>query len=156
MNQVTKYMCTVVTKNYPVNTIRPTIQRYSSIKKKLNATEIASCLASYATVTLHKNNGACIKLTAANFKNVLLEYKNELLHQQEKNKMNAEIKKNAEALNEIREEVKTTANTVASETVEIKSDEEKTETVNETETLEEFEVDPEDPDTADFSNIDTE
>ena len=29
---LTKYMCTVETKNYPVDTIRPTIQRYASIR----------------------------------------------------------------------------------------------------------------------------
>ena len=98
MQNITKYMCTVETKNYPVNTIRPTIQRYSSIRKKLNASEIASCIAGYATVTLHKNNGANVKLNADNFKRVLLEYKNELLDQQFKTNMNAEIKNNTKAI----------------------------------------------------------
>ena len=60
---VTKYMCTVETKNYPVISINPNIQRYSSIKKKLNASEIANCLAAYAVVTLHKNTGANVRLT---------------------------------------------------------------------------------------------
>ena len=42
--EITKYMCTVETKNYPVDTIRPTIQRYASIRKKFNASEIANYL----------------------------------------------------------------------------------------------------------------
>lgn len=32
---ITKYMCTVETKNYPVTTIAPMIQRYSSSKKNI-------------------------------------------------------------------------------------------------------------------------
>ena len=44
---VTKFMVIVETKNYPVVTIRPTIQRYARIRKKMNASEIAQCLSCY-------------------------------------------------------------------------------------------------------------
>ena len=71
---VTKFMVTVETKNYPVVTIRPTIQRYARIRKKMNASEIAQCLSCYAIVTLEKNNGTKIRLTADNFKDVLRSY----------------------------------------------------------------------------------
>lgn len=71
---VTKFMVTVETKNYPVVTIRPTIQRYARIRKKMNASEIAQCLSCYAIVTLEKNNGAKVRLTADNFKDVLRSY----------------------------------------------------------------------------------
>ena len=148
MTQITKYMCTVETKNYPVNSIRPTINRYSSIRKKFNVSEIANCLACYATVTLHKNNGSNVKLTTDNFRRVLLDYKNEIISQEEKNRMNAQARKNAEILEKIKSESTTT----------VPAEETKTETepVSETESLEEFEVDPEDPDITDFSYIDSE
>lgn len=156
MQNITKYMCTVETKNYPVNTIRPTIQRYSSIRKKLNASEIASCIAGYATVTLHKNNGANVKLNADNFKRVLLEYKNELLDQQFKTNMNAEIKNNTKAIEEMKKEEPVVTKKVKKEepavTKEVKKEEEPI-VVAESESLEEFEADPEDPDTADWSPI---
>lgn len=71
---VTKFMVTVETKNYPVVTIRPTIQRYARIRKKMNASEIAQCLSCYAIVTLEKNNGTKVRLTADNFKEVLRSY----------------------------------------------------------------------------------
>ena len=142
---VTKYTCTVETKNYPVVTITPSIQRYSSIKKKLNASEIASCLAAYAIVTLHKNNGANIRLTKDNFKKVLLEYKNELLVQ--------ETKKNVEDIEKMKEEIPKveTVEAVATAAVEEKEDEI---IPAETESLEELQSDPEDPDTADWSIYD--
>ena len=145
MQNITKYMCTVETKNYPVNTIRPIIQRYSSIRKKLNATEIASCIAGYATVTLHKNNGANVKLNADNFKRVLLEYKNELLNQQFKTNMNVEIKNNTKAIEEMKKEEPAVTKEVKKEVEPI--------VVAESESLEEFEADPEDPDTSDWSAI---
>ena len=145
MQNITKYMCTVETKNYPANTIRPIIQRYSSIRKKLNASEIASCIAGYATVTLHKNNGANVKLNADNFKRVLLEYKNELLNQQFKTNMNAEIKNNTKAIEEMKKEEPVVTKEVKKEVEPI--------VVAESESLEEFEADPEDPDTADWSPI---
>lgn len=71
---VTKFMVTVETKNYPVVTIRPTIQRYARIRKKMNASEIAQCLSCYAIVTLEKNNGTKVRLTTDNFKEVLRSY----------------------------------------------------------------------------------
>ena len=43
---VTKFMVTVETKNYPVVTIRPTIQRYARIRKKMNASEITTTTSS--------------------------------------------------------------------------------------------------------------
>ena len=154
MTQITKYMCTVETKNYPVNSIRPTINRYSSIRKKFNVSEIANCLACYATVTLHKNNGSNVKLTTDNFRRVLLDYKNEIISQEEKNRMNAQARKNAEILEKIKSEAdKDVESTTTVPTEEIKTE---TEPVSETESLEEFEVDPEDPDITDFSYIDSE
>ena len=144
---VTKYTCTVETKNYPVVTITPSIQRYSSIKKKLNASEIASCLAAYAIVTLHKNNGANVRLTKDNFKKVLLEYKNELLVQETKKASLEEAKKNVEDIEKMKEEIPK----VATAAVEEKEDEI---IPAETESLEELQSDPEDPDTADWSIYD--
>ena len=63
MNNIPAFMVTVQTKNYPVTTIRPSLPRYSTIRKKLNASEIARCLSSYASVTLEKNDGTNIRLT---------------------------------------------------------------------------------------------
>ena len=82
---LTKYMCTVETKNYPISTITPVIQRYASVKKKFSATEIANCLSCYAVVTLHKQNGANVKLTSTNFKDVLVTYNNEIAAQELRN-----------------------------------------------------------------------
>ena len=123
---VTKYMCTVETKNYPVVTIAPAIQRYSSIKKNLNASEIASCLAASAVVTLHKNNGSNVRLTKDNFRNVLLEYKNELLVQTTKKASFEESKKNAEDIEKMKNEkpeVKTEKTVAVTTAVEEKEDE---------------------------------
>lgn len=151
---VTKYTCTVETKNYPVVTITPSIQRYSSIKKKLNASEIASCLAAYAIVTLHKNNGANVRLTKDNFKKVLLDYKNELIVQEIKKASLEEAKKNVEDIEKMKNEVLLGVKTV--ETVDIVAVEEKEDEIipAETESLEELQSDPEDPDTADWSIYD--
>lgn len=150
---VTKYMCTVETKNYPVVTIVPSIQRYSSIKKSFNVSEIANCLAAFAVVTLHKNNGSNVRLTKDNFKKVLLEYKNELLVQETKKDSFEESKKNAEDIEKMKNEkpeVKT-KKTVAVAAVEENEDEI---IPAETESLEELQSDPEDPDTADWSIYD--
>lgn len=151
---VTKYMCTVETKNYPVVTIVPSIQRYSSIKKSLNASEIASCLAAFAVVTLHKNNGSNVRLSKDNFKKVLLEYKNELLVQETKKDSFEESKKNAEDIEKMKKEkpeVKTKETVATTTAVEEKEDEI---IPAETESLEELQGDPEDPDTADWSIYD--
>lgn len=99
---ITKYMCTVETKNYPVTTIAPMIQRYSSSKKKYNASEIANCLAAYATVTLHKKNGANVRLTKDNFKTILLAYKNELEGYELRAKFNQQVEENKEAIEEMK------------------------------------------------------
>lgn len=139
--QISKFMCTVETKNYPVNSIRPIIQRYSSIRKKLNVSEIANCISCFATVTLHKNNGSNVKLNADNFKRILLDYKNELAMQQFATNMNIEAKKNVAAFEELKKE----------DSVIEKKEEEIVPA--ESESLEEFEADPEDPDTADLSPI---
>lgn len=150
---VTKYMCTVETKNYPVVTIVPSIQRYSSIKKSFNVSEIANCLAAFAVVTLHKNNGSNVRLTKDNFKKVLLEYKNELLVQETKKNSFEETKKNAEDIEKMKNEkpeVKT-KKTITSTAVEEKEDEI---IPAETESLEELQSDPEDPDTSDWSIYD--
>ena len=64
------YNFSISSLDYPVISITPNIQRYSSIKKKLNASEIANCLAAYAIVTLHKNTGANVRLTKDNFKKI--------------------------------------------------------------------------------------
>lgn len=137
---LTKYMCTVETKNYPVSTIIPVIQRYASVKKKFSATEIANCLSCYAVVTLHKQNGANVKLTTTNFKDVLVTYNNEIAAQELRNGMKKEKENNAKAFEEMKkEEVK--------ETVE--------EPVVEEE-VEQLQADPEDPEIEDFSYIDSE
>lgn len=105
---VTKFMVTVETKNYPVVTIRPTIQRYARIRKKMNASEIAQCLSCYAIVTLEKNNGAKIRLTADNFKDVLRSYTAQL-NDIEINKGIAEDERNNTArVEKIKEETVTT------------------------------------------------
>ena len=108
---VTKFMVTVETKNYPVVTIRPTIQRYAKIRKKMNASEIAQCLSCYAIVTLEKNNGTKVRLTADNFKDVLRSYTAQL-NDIEINKGIAEDERNNTArVEKIKEEVATTTTT---------------------------------------------
>lgn len=139
---ITKYMCTVETKNYPVLTITPQIQRYCSIRKKLNASEIANCLAAYATVTLHKNTGDNVKLTRDNFKTVLIQYKNELLVQQVKKYSDEETKKNADTIEEMKKEEPVIEEETKKEKEEIE--------ISETESHEEIQEDPEDPD---FENV---
>mgnify|MGYP006988830310 CR=1 FL=1 len=105
---VTKFMVTVETKNYPVVTIRPTIQRYARIRKKMNASEIAQCLSCYAIVTLEKNNGTKVRLTADNFKDVLRTYTAQL-NDIEINKGIAEDERNNTArVEKIKEETVTT------------------------------------------------
>lgn len=137
---LTKYMCTVETKNYPVSTITPVIQRYTSVKKKFSATEIANCLSCYAVVTLHKQNGANVKLTSTNFKDVLVAYNNEIAAQELRSGMKKEKENNAKAFEEMKKE--------------------KVETVEEEpaveEEVEQLQADPEDPDIEDFSYIDSE
>lgn len=106
---VTKFMVTVETKNYPVVTIRPTIQRYARIRKKMNASEIAQCLSCYAIVTLEKNNGTKVRLTADNFKDVLRSYTAQL-NDIKINKGIAEDERNNTArVEKIKEETVTTA-----------------------------------------------
>lgn len=108
---VTKFMVTVETKNYPVVTIRPTIQRYARIRKKMNASEIAQCLSCYAIVTLEKNNGSKVRLTADNFKDVLRSYSAQL-NDIEINKGIAEDERNNTArVEKIKEETVTTTTT---------------------------------------------
>lgn len=141
--EITKYMCTVETKNYPVDTIRPTIQRYASIRKKFNASEIANCLLCSANVTLHKKDGTNVKLTATNFKSILLAYRNELTNNKLKIDMNTETIKNAEDIEKMKKEIPVVE--------EIKKEDEIVPTI--TESLEEIESDPEDPDTSDWSHI---
>ena len=141
---LTKYMCTVETKNYPVSTITPVIQRYTSVKKKFSATEIANCLSCYAVVTLHKQNGANVKLTSTNFKDVLVAYNNEIAAQELRNGMKKEKENNTKAFEEMKKE---------------KVEEKKVETVEEepvVEEVEQLQADPEDPDIEDFSYIDSE
>ena len=101
---VTKFMVIVETKNYPVLTTRPTIQRYAKIRKKMNASEIAQCLTCHATVTLEKNNGSKIKLTADNFKDILRKYTTELNNIEINKGIAAEEAKNTERLEKIKEE----------------------------------------------------
>ena len=108
---VTKFMVTVETKNYPVITIRPTIPRYARIRKKMNASEIAQCLSCYAIVTLEKNNGTKVRLTADNFKDVLRSYTAQL-NDIETNKGIAEDERNNTArVEKIKEETVTTTTT---------------------------------------------
>ena len=142
---LTKYMCTVETKNYPVSTITPVIQRYTSVKKKFSATEIANCLSCYAVVTLHKQNGANVKLTSTNFKDALVAYNNEIAAQELRSGMKKEKENNAKAFEEMKKE---------------KVEEKKIETIEEEpaveEEVEQLQADPEDPEIEDFSYIDSE
>lgn len=104
MVNVPKFMVTIETKNYPVVTTTPMIQRYAKIRKKMNASEIAACLTSYATVTLEKNNGSKVKLTAQNFKTILLAYTNELKDSALNQDLKQEEAKNEERLEKLKEE----------------------------------------------------
>ena len=101
MVNVPTFMVTVETKNYPVTTIRPSLQRYARIRKKLNASEIANCLAAYAVVTLEKNDGTKIRLTRENFKSVLYDYTNQLKATDFNKKVAAEAKKNDERIQNV-------------------------------------------------------
>lgn len=101
---VTKYMVIVETKNYPINIIRPSIQRYARIRKRMNASEIASCLACHALVTLEKQNGVKVKLTADNFKSVLIGYSNELATIEANKAIRAQQKIDTANLENLREE----------------------------------------------------
>ena len=117
INNVTKYMCIVETKNYPIATIFPIIQRYSRIKKKLTASEIACCLSSYATVSLVKQNDVIVKLNKDNFKSVLIAYKNELEDIRINKIMANEEKKNAKRIEELKETISTTTEQPVTDTV---------------------------------------
>lgn len=143
---VTKFMVTVETKNYPVVTIRPTIQRYARIRKKMNASEIAQCLSCYAIVTLEKNNGTKVRLTADNFKDVLRSYTAQL-NDIEINKGIAEDERNNTArVEKIKEE---TVTTTSSNNADVEQPVEEAPTVTEPthEQNEEFiQEDPEDED----------
>lgn len=108
---VTKFMVTVETKNYPVVTIRPQIQRYAKIRKKMNASEIAQCLSCYAIVTLEKNNGIKVRLTADNFKQVLRSYTAEINNVKINKGIIAEEDKNASRVEKIKEEPEVITNT---------------------------------------------
>jgi hypothetical protein len=145
---VTKFMVTVETKNYPVVTIRPTIQRYARIRKKMNASEIAQCLSCYAIVTLEKNNGTKVRLTADNFKEVLRSYTAQL-NDIEINKGIAEDERNNTArVEKIKEETVTTT-TSSKKAAVVEQPVEETPTVTEPtgEQNEEFiQEDPEDED----------
>lgn len=103
MVNVPTFMVTVETKNYPVATIRPYIQRYAKIRKKMNASQIANCLAAFATVTLEKNDGTKVRLTSANLRSVLVDYTNELKNEEVKKSLRVEAKKNAARLDEFKE-----------------------------------------------------
>lgn len=145
---VTKFMVTVETKNYPVVTIRPTIQRYARIRKKMNASEIAQCLSCYAIVTLEKNNGTKVRLTADNFKDVLRSYTAQL-NDIKINKGIAEDERNNTArVEKIKEETVTTT-TSSNNTAVVEQPVEETPVVVEStdEQNEEFiQEDPEDED----------
>jgi hypothetical protein len=145
---VTKFMVIVETKNYPVVTIRPTIQRYARIRKKMNASEIAQCLSCYAIVTLEKNNGTKVRLTTDNFKDILRSYTAQL-NDTEINKGIAEDERNNTArVEKIKEETVTTTTSSKKATV-VEQPVEETPTVTEPtgEQNEEFiQEDPEDED----------
>ena len=146
---VTKFMVTVETKNYPVITIRPTIPRYARIRKKMNASEIAQCLSCYAIVTLEKNNGTKVRLTADNFKDVLRSYTAQL-NDIKINKGIAEDERNNTArVEKIKEETVTTTTTSSKKAAVVEQHVEDTPTVTEPtgEQNEEFiQEDPEDED----------
>lgn len=142
MINIPTFMVTVETKNYPVATIRPYIQRYSKIRKKMNASQIANCLAAFANVTLEKNNGVKVRLNANNFKQILIDYTNELKNDEIQKSLRTEARKNAEALEEFKEAAQAVEAAVEPE-VTTTSVEEAGEQINE------VEPDPEDEDTFD-------
>ena len=110
---MTKYMCRVITKNYPVTTITPMIGRYTQIKKNFTASEIACCLTANASVTLLKKGNIEAALTKNNFKDVLIAYSNELAAQTVKQEAQAAAKKNTEVLEAVKESVVETTPEVA-------------------------------------------
>lgn len=118
MVNVPTFMVTVETKNYPVATIRPYIQRYAKIRKKMNASQIANCLAAFATVTLEKNDGTKVRLTSDNLRSVLVDYTNELKNEEVKKSLRTEAKKNAARLDEFKENApkETTTTSAATQT----------------------------------------
>lgn len=116
MISVPQFMVTVETKNYPVISIRPAIQRYAKIRKKLNASEIANCLAAHATVILEQPNGIKTKLTLDNFKDILYKCTLELKEVEERKANIAEQKNNTERLNTLIENVSDTTTTTVEET----------------------------------------
>lgn len=103
---IDKFMVIVETKNYPINSIRPIIQRYSRIKKRMTASEIAVCLSCYANVTLVKFNDITVKLTKDNFKQILVKYKNELENNMINKQIKAEEKNNTKKIEELVKETK--------------------------------------------------
>lgn len=143
MINIPTFMVTVETKNYPVATIRPYIQRYSKIRKKMNASQIANCLAAFASVTLEKSNGVKVRLTANNFKQILIDYTNELKNDDIQKSLRAEARKNAEALEEFKEAAHAVEDVTEPEITTAAPVEETGEQVNE------VEPDPEDEDTFD-------
>lgn len=172
ISQVTKFMCTVETKNYPVISIIPHINRYGTIRKKLTISEIANCLASYALVTLHKDNGNNVKLNAGNYRQILTAYKAELETKSADKTYNKQLDANAKALEKIKTEEAPTPKTSAKKSVAkpatpvveeppvveekpvvVKEEEKKEDVLTDTESIEEAQPDPENPDTADWSHI---
>lgn len=143
MINIPTFMVTVETKNYPVATIRPYIQRYSKIRKKMNASQIANCLAAFASVTLEKSNGVKVRLTANNFKQILIDYTNELKNDEIQKSLRAEARKNAEVLEEFKEAAQAVEDVTEPEITTAAPVEETEEQVNE------VEPDPEDEDTFD-------
>lgn len=105
-NNITKYMVIVETKNYPINIITPAIQRYARIRKRMNASEIASCLSCNAIVTLEKNDGTKTRLDKQNFKQVLVKYSNELATIEANKDLRKQEAINKENLEKLREDKK--------------------------------------------------
>lgn len=148
---VTKFMVTVETRNYPVVTIRPTIQRYAKIRKKMNASEIAQCLTCFAKVTLEKNNGTKVVLTADNFKEVLRSYTAQLNDIEINKGIAEEERKNTARVEKIKETpVSTTSSTTATPSSKKKTTKKVEEPVVEEEVVEQanevVQTDPEDED----------
>lgn len=162
-SRINKFMCTVETKNYPVITVVPHINRYGTIRKKLSIAEINNCLASYATVTLHKDNGTNVKLNISNYRSVINTYKAELEAKESNISTNKANIENAKALDKIRSEEAPRATAkreriagakaVAAEEEAKKETATTEETLTDTESREEAQADPEHPDTSDWSHI---
>lgn len=152
---ITKYMVIVETKNYPINTIFPVIQRYSRIKKKMNASEIATCLACFANVTLVKYNGTQVRLTANNFKQTLIDYGNEVNTIETSKAMRQEEKRNTAKIDELKASTSTDEPTSAptgfTARKAVSVIEEATFEFNGEQTSEVEQEDPEDEDTFDSS-----